>query len=152
MSLDSAAITTAIAAMSVSGVTIKDTDEIPSIIYDRDCPMLFPAPGDWIDGSSAAVDDETTFGTATSRMWVVHRTFHYIYIHSEVNSARGYYEVYGNAADDIENIAVALMQLDISNVDVESVSHNKIGTMKSPNEKSFVGCDFNITFRERINP
>ena len=43
-----ATVATSIAALSVSGVTLKDTDEIPEEVFSRHCPVLFPDPDDFI--------------------------------------------------------------------------------------------------------
>ena len=41
-------VTNSIAALSVTGVTIKDIDEIPSRVDAYDCPILYPEPVDFI--------------------------------------------------------------------------------------------------------
>jgi hypothetical protein len=150
MALNSAGITAAIAALNISGVTIKDVTAIPQQVTNRDCPILFPFPNDWISGGKAAAD-ETTFGTPSTRLWHVHRTFTYLYLHSAVGAGRELSDYYSGAVTKLENITSAITTLDVSGVDVETIAHTGIGVLQDAAGNKFTGCQFDITLQERIN-
>ena len=48
MALSITTVTNSIAALSVTGVTIKDIDEIPASVDAYDCPILYPEPVDFV--------------------------------------------------------------------------------------------------------
>lgn len=152
MALNAAAISAAIASLTVSGVTIKDVDEIPQSVLDRDCPILFPIPGAWLDGGDAVSEDESTFGPAGSRYWETHTTLRYVYLRTQIGTGRSINEHYAGAVTDIEAIITAVTAVDVDTMDLESITHNPIGTVPDPTGKKFVGCNFSFRFRQRINP
>ena len=41
-------VATAIAAISISGVTVKDISAIPEAVNEQDCPMLAPRPDNFV--------------------------------------------------------------------------------------------------------
>lgn len=151
MALNGAGITSAIAALSISGVTIKDVASIPQNVYDRDCPLLFPQPGSWMEGGQALSENNTTFGTPSTRYWTSSHKLNYVYLHSEIGSGRGVADVYTDAVANVEAILTALITLDVSGVDVESVSNGSIGNITAPSGKRFTGCEISVSVRQRIN-
>ncbi len=151
MALNTAGISAAIEALSISGVSIRDIDNLPETLQDRDCPLLFPTPGAWMEGSDAADEDETTFGTPSTRYWTVHTSLRYTYVRAQIGTGRGNSDHYNGAVTDIENIIEAVTALDVSGVDVERITHTPIGTVNDPASKKFIGCNFTFTFRQRIN-
>ena len=52
MGLSITTVTNSIAALSVTGVTIKDIDEIPTRVDAYDCPILYPEPVDFVTNLS----------------------------------------------------------------------------------------------------
>lgn len=151
MAINAAAITSAIAALSVSGVTIKDVAGIPESVVNRDCPIFFPSPANWLAGGNAANEESTTFGTPSTRFWHVNRGLNYIYLHNAVGAGRGNADNYASAVTNIEALVTALVALDVSGVDVVTVAHTPIKVMSSPSQTKFTGCEFTVTVRERIN-
>ena len=151
MALNSAGISAGIAALSVSGVTIKDVTAIPENVFDRDCPIFFPMPGNWLDGGDAAGDEETTFGTPSTRLWHFHRTLRYVFLHSAVGTGRGNKDNYADAVSKLESITSTITTLDVSGVDVEKITHTPLGILNNPAGKKFLGCEVMITLQERIN-
>ena len=149
--LNSFDITAAVAALSVSGVTMYDTDQIPDQVLARDCPMFCPMPEGWVEGANAAAEEDTTFGTAATRYWQVNRTFRYMYLHNAVGVSRGVKDHYTEMVRKSELLIAALVALDVSGVDVTAVSHSPMGVYRDPSNNSFNGCTFTLSFRERIN-
>lgn len=151
MALNGAAISSAISALDIDGVTIKDVSGIPQSVQTRDCPILFPMPGNWYGGGNAVNEDKSTFGTAGSRYWTTSHAMNYVYLHSEVGTGRGNADNYASAVEDIEDIVEAVTALDVSGVDVAEISHNPIGILTDPSGRRFTGCEVTITLRQRIN-
>jgi hypothetical protein len=152
MTLSSATIATAIAALSITGVTIKDADEIPETVNARDCPLLFPSPDAWLGGANMEPSDgPTTFGTATTRYWIINRSYRYVYLHEVVGATRGLKDVIGAMATKADAIIEALCEMDVTDVDVQSVNTGEFGVLEDPAGKAYFGFTVTITMRERIN-
>ena len=89
MALSASTVSAGIAALSITGMTsIRDVGNIPDEVDKRACPILFPDPENWLDAGEGAIDEETTFGTASTRYWQVHRGYNYIYLHAEAGDGR----------------------------------------------------------------
>jgi len=144
MALNSAGIFTGIAALSISGVTVKDITAIPDAILTRDCPILFPAP----DAVGQAEAELITFGPG---MWEVTRTFEYIYAHAEEGTGRGLRDHLSAINTNLDAIITAIVGLDVSGVDVVSVSYTQETVVTDPVTKEFWGKMLTITLLERIN-
>lgn len=152
MSLSSANIAAGIAALTVTGVSIKDIDEIPQQIQPRDCPILFPHPDGWMGGASAEPSTSAaTFGTPSTRMWIFNRTFQYVYLHAPVGAGRGIADQYPGLAAKADAISEALTTLDVSNVDVKNVAVGTFGVLADPSGGQFYGFILTITVREKVN-
>lgn len=151
MALNSTGITSAIAALSISGLTIKDITTIPEKVANRDCPIFFPQPESWIEAGQGGQEENTTFGTPSTRYWQFIRTFNYVFLNNAVGTGRGNADNYASAVDKSESIAEAMTALNVSGVDVVTISHNAIGLIEDPAGNKFTGCLFSFTFRERIN-
>ena len=153
MSLGSKAIATGIAALSVSGVTIKDITAIPQQVQARDCPIMFPHPQSWLQGGNGGGQAEgpETFGTPTTRYWEFSRTYQYVFLQATVGSERGIYVHYSNASANIDAIQTAILALNLSNVDVMNVNCSSFGVIEDPVAGKFYGCFIDIKLRERVN-
>jgi len=149
MALNSAGIHTAIAALSVSGVTIKDLSGIPTQVTSRECPIFYPTRK--TGGTSEPSTGAATFGTPTTRMWLFNRTFEYIYLHAAVGEGRGITEHYTAMSAKEDALLTAIIALDVSGVDVKLVETTEYGIEVDPAGNQFYGCKVNITLREKVN-
>ena len=82
MSLAIATVTDSISKLSVTGLTIKDIDEIPQNVMDRDCPMLVPNPDNFILAFNAKDD------SLDKTRWTVTYTLNYLLLYAIVGSGR----------------------------------------------------------------
>ena len=82
MTLAITTITNSIAALTITGVTIKDIDEIPQGVMDRDCPMLVPNPDNFINSFAAVAD------SLDKTKWTVTYTLNYLLLYAMVGSGR----------------------------------------------------------------
>ena len=152
MSLSTATIATGIAALSVSGVTIKDVTAIPESVASRDCPILFPSPDGFVLGGNGEPETgSTTFGTPTTRMWTFTRSYRYVYLHEQAGATRGLKDVIGAMATKVDLICEAIAEMDLTDVDVMMVGVSDMGVIEAPNAAAFFGAIFEITLRERMN-
>ena len=152
MSLSTSTITAAIAALSITGVTIRDIDEIPDQVQPRDVPMLYPHPDQFMQGGSGGGEGLSTFGTPMARMWLFNRTFRYVYLHASAGSERGIAPQYTGMSAKVDAILEALITLDVAQVDVRSLSVTGFGIMQDSAGASFFGCLIDITLREKVYP
>lgn len=85
MSIALATIADSITGITVSGLTIKDVDQIPTAINQRECPLLIPNPENYISNCIIGVD---SFGSGTSRKMTLTYNLNYILIYSTVGAGR----------------------------------------------------------------
>lgn len=154
MALNSTGIASAVAALSVTGVTIKDIDEIPDAVDIRNLPIMYPSPSEWMRGASAEPSTgSTTFGTPSARMWTFNRIFRYVYLHAPAGTGRGIAEHYSAMTAKVDAILEAFTLLDISDIDVMTIEIGTYGKIGDPAEsQSFYGCLIDLQMRERVNP
>jgi hypothetical protein len=148
MPLSATTIATAIAAISVPGVTVKNINTFADANYSRDVPLFMPNPENWLSGSTSTLQ---SFGLASTRFWLVDRTFSYIYLHAQVGSTRTLSDVFTALAANMDLIWESLLELDIPDIDVVSVSWNKPSTVTDPSGAQFIGINCEIGFREKVN-
>lgn len=152
MSVSVATIATGIAALSISGVTIKDVTAIPETVSGRDCPILFPSPdGFMLGGNGEPETGPTTFGTPTTRLWTFNRTYHYVFLYEQAGATRGLKDVISGMAAKVDLIIAGITTLDLADVDVMRINVSNMGVIEAPDGKAFFGCLFEITIRERLN-
>ena len=149
MALSSATIHTAIAALSVSGVNIKDLSGIPQTVTSRACPVFYPNKKS--EGTAEPSTGAATFGTASTRMWLFNRTFEYIYLHAQAGEGRTIAEHYTAMSAKEDAILTALIGLDIADVDVMNVRTTEYGVEVDPSGAQFYGFKIAVTFREKVN-
>lgn len=85
MSVQLATIANSIAGMTVSGLTIKDIDEIPTTINQRDLPLLIPEPDKYISVPKIEVD---SFGTGSNRKMTLAYNLNYMLIYGLIGAGR----------------------------------------------------------------
>jgi hypothetical protein len=152
MSLSSTTIATGIAALSISGVTVKDITSIPEGISARALPVLFPAPSGWMGGGNGEPSTgPATFGTKSTRLWIFNRTYNYVYLHAPVGSGRGLYDHYSSMSGKADAILEALLTLDLSGVDVKNIVISDFGVLQDPAGEQYYGFTITIMLREMVN-
>jgi hypothetical protein len=153
MSLDAGAIATGIAALTVTGISIKDITAIPEQVQPRDCPILFPSPNGWMAGGNGEPSNgPATFGSPTGRMWVFNRVLNYVYLHSSIGAGRGLIDNIPGMSDNVDAIITKLLELDLAQVDIQNISIGAFGELNDPGGNSFFGTTIAVTVREKVNP
>ena len=135
-------ISTAWAAVSISGVTVKAASAMPSEVSARDCPMLAPAPnyisGLTVEAMSLGAPDQMR-ATCTYNMT-------YRYYHAPVGATRGLLDIYTGLLDKVDLIMSTAF--DNSNL-TDSIEFWPAGAtaptvVSDPAGNQFYGCD--LTF------
>jgi len=118
-------VANAIAALSVSGVNIRDIDQIPETAKNI-IPVLFPVPNGFI---TDLVWSRETFGIDADAAMNLTYILHYRYLHAIVGSGGGLLAVYAAMIRNIINILKAIFaDSDLGNaVDVTLNSISDIG-------------------------
>jgi hypothetical protein len=87
MGLSASTVAASIAALSISGVSIADLDEVSDTVDPRACPRLEPslvAPDFWTDYSQS----EDAFGSGTDSLKTITYLLNYKYYHAPVGEGR----------------------------------------------------------------
>lgn len=107
------ALTTAITAAiqtelagSLTGVVIKDLDDIPEAVDIRECPVLFPDPRDGFITNLRMTPDST--GGEGARAWTVVHQLRYTLAFAPMGAERGLMEVLPDCYDLAKQIVEAV--------------------------------------------
>jgi len=150
MALAFATITNSIAAISVSGVTIKDIDEIPESVAVRDCPIMYPEPDGFISGLTYTRDST---GPGSTALATVNYNMTYAYLHTSVGSGRGLFDVYDAMLTKVGLIIDAIIISDgitgVVDLTIQDVS--QFGAVPDPSGNMFIGTRLVFQIVEFIN-
>lgn len=149
MALNTEAITLAVASLSIAGVRIRDLNTIPDEVLVRNCPVMFPAPGEIASGYE---NGPGTFGGATAAYWAVTRVMSWLYLHSPVGEGRGAFSHFPELMRKSDAIIEKFMELSITGVDILKVTiENASKPIEDPAGNQYYGFYVNVLLREKIN-
>lgn len=147
---NTANISAAIGALSVSGVTFKDVAGIPRVVKETDCPIFFPDPSDWFTSMRSA----QTLNTPNNQTDVT-RTLRYIYLHSVSIAANPINTHLSSMAAKVDAIYSALDSIVGGAFVVTGISVSRFGEIEAPRQGNlrnvFFGCFFDIDIYEVVN-
>lgn len=148
MAVSAATVATSIAALSVSGLTIKDLDAIPQEVTARDCPVMFPDPSRFLTDLSIEVD---SYGSAAAKK-TVRYTLNYILAYRVVGEERGLYKIYQGFVQKVCLLLDAMLANDALSGCIDSTPTGlTLGVVQDPAGKSFHGCLIPIRIMEFYN-
>lgn len=145
MSLAIESICTAIAALTISGVTIYDLDEFPNEVKDRGA-VLMPKPDGFITDIQVSRDSFSGLKTVTYDL-------HYMLYGGEVGQGRkvaeGWSSMIGNLCDVLDTIITndSLSQA----IEFEPQDVTNIGPVVDPSGKTHHGAELVFSVKEFIN-
>lgn len=142
MALSAVTLAAAIAALDVTGLTIRDLSEIPQAITARECPQVYPAPEKFLALEEA---QQLTFGP--SALWQFTYALTYRYVHGPVGNERTLSKTFpGHVAGYIGFIqAIARnAQLLGLNAHVAPVGTPEWGVLGDPSGQQFQAADLVI--------
>lgn len=151
MGLQITAIADSIAGLSVTGVTIKDLDEIPEAVDPADCPILFPEPDSFLSDFGMEV-----LSLAPGSVAAINVTYNlrYTFLHSVVGEGAGLFDVY---ADFIAKMVLILNEVLTNDVitglqDFRVASIANFGPVSDPAaSRTFHGTQFLFSVLELWN-
>lgn len=150
MALNIVNIPNEIAKMSISGVTIKDIDQIPEWVTGRNCPILFPKPDNFLTSISFTPD---SYGTGTSRKWSIRYILNYVYLHAPVGSMRGLANIYSGFYTKIGLIldAVIAYQTVAEAIDISPQGVFNVEVIEDGKGNQFYGTFISLNVLEYVN-
>lgn len=149
MALNTVTVADSIAGLSVSGVTLKDLDEIPNGVLARDCPLILPAP-DFIQIAEITRD---TYGSGSDAKWTFEYTLNYRLFYAPVGTER----TLGNIYPGLVAKAMLFADAVIANDDLTGATDSNfgglsgLGVVTDPSDELFWGCDIQINITEFVN-
>lgn len=154
MSLSATTIATAIANLSVSGVTIKDLTNSTLEATRGGLPLLQPDPDNF--GGNMAVEGGEgpgTFGTPSTRFWQCSRALGYIYYHAPIGSNRNNpYEFMSAISNNRDAIIEKILELaDMTGIDIVGVASGQIGIVSDLAGGRYHGFTLTVSVRESVN-
>jgi len=147
MGVKIASVATAIAGLSVSGVSLKDISAIPEQVDQRQCPILFPDPAGFVTGLSISRE---TLGLDSVAGKNVNYTLNYIYLHCEVGTVRYLTDAIDTMVDKTVLVLNAIADNSTVNGAVDLVPNmaGEFGQIEGPSGNTFFGCRISIAVQE----
>jgi hypothetical protein len=147
MTISIVTIADSISKLSVTGVTIKDLDQIPDSVNNGDCPMVIPNP----DGFMSSPElERAAMSSGTSSVWDIRYTITYRFLHSEIGLGMGLLDKYHLMVDKVMDFVDKILISDSVTglVDLELEDISSFGPVSDPSGKMFHGCDIMLRVLE----
>lgn len=143
-------ITAAIAGLTVTGVTIRDTSNLTDHVEHRDEPLLAPRPNSFVTFQPVQRD---TYGLASIAKKTVTFELSYRFFHSDAGEGRGLYDQFPDFMDKIFAINDALIAADALNgtVDMQLTGNPQFGVVQDGAGGNFWGADITVLCTLFIN-
>jgi hypothetical protein len=143
-----ATVADSISKLSVSGITIKDIDQIPESA-EMLCPLLIPQPNGFITDIRPTFE---TFGSNGAAKMNLEYTLNYVFLHSQIGSGINTYASYSDLIADMVLIIVSIMSNDVITglVDIRLQSIGNIGVIPDPADNEYWGIQFSFRVMEYV--
>ena len=140
-------ITDSISGLTVSGLTIKDIDQIPEAV-ERNYPVIFPEP---INFLSELVATPASFSIGTGSQWNVEYNLTYSLLYAPLGSGRGMEKYASTVALAIQFID-AILAVTTLNGSIEVTPFNiSAGPYSDPAGNMFFGAQIILHVLEFVN-
>jgi len=149
MALRVATISNSIAALSVSGLVLKDIDEIPAEVGDR-TPILIPMP-DYMTDFEMVRD---SFGSGDTAKMTVQYTLNYRLCYIRAGAGRAnVLEYFDNMVSMCAAIMDAVLAIGVFTgaEDIVPVGIVNMGIVNDPADQPYYGCDLSFRVLEFVN-
>jgi len=151
MALAIVTVASSIASMSITGVTMKALNNISSAVQPRDCPLIQPAPENFISGMTVTRD---AYGPDAQARKTARYTLNYRFFYMPIGVDRAtYFAKYS----DFVTLAAAILDAFIANsspagaVDLTPPEAFNFGIVQDPTGTQFHGFDVPLGIMEFIN-
>jgi len=140
-------IADSISGLSVSGVTIKDINQVPNEVLERDVPMIIPRPDGFVTNFKP---ERVTLGSGAGAKWNVTYDLTYRLLYAKVGTGRGLFDLYSGLCATAMLFVDAIMDNDAltGTVDIQLSNISDFGPVVDPSGQTFHGCDFVFTVLE----
>lgn len=141
-----ATVADSIAGLTISGITIKDIDQIPDSASML-CPLLIPQPANFVTDLSISFE---TFGSNGTAKINSNYTLNYVFLYCEVGSGLGAFAAFSGLVTKLSAILVAINSNDAISgaVDVKINSIGNIGVITDPAGHEYWGLEFSLRVLE----
>lgn len=138
-------VANSIAGLTISGVTIKDIDQIPDSARLL-CPLLIPRPNNYLTDISVNFD---TFGSNGTAQISTSYTLNYVFIFCEVGGISSF-DAFAGLVTKLSAILVAINSNDTITgaVDMKVNSVGDIGVITDPAGIEYWGLEFSMRVLE----
>jgi hypothetical protein len=145
-SISLATVANSIAALSISGVTVKDADEIVTS-WNKQANILYPIPNNWITNAKFTVD---TYGSNSAEKGRFSCNMNYRFLGTELGNMANFTSAYNNVISKMILIINAIISNDVITgaVDFRFVGVANIGPLPDPAGNVFHGCDLTFMYEE----
>lgn len=145
MGLSADTIAASIAALSITGVTIKDLDEIPQV-GDTRVAVLMPDPGNFL---TDLVVTRESFGASGYKN--ASYTLNYVYLHAPVGQGRSLRDVYPGLVTNVLAILDALITSDALSGCIDQFPDAvSVSIVTDPAGTQFYGCPLALRVLEFV--
>ena len=140
-----ATVTNSIAALSISGVTVKDSDQITASRLGQSA-ILAPRPDRFVTNLTIEPDE------LSKQKLTVRYTLNYVYYHCPIGSTLNFAD-YANILTNLSAIIAALLENHniTGAVDTENPAISDIGPVLDPAGNVYHGCVISITIVQFVN-
>ena len=137
-----------IGSLSISGVTMRDIDQIPDT-GAMICPVMFPQPDDFITGVTV---ERKSFGSGGTAKMDMTYTMNYVFLLAETGSGISAMDAYSDLITKIALIVKTILTNDdIANaVDMEFEGISSIGAVIDPSGNSYWGALMSFSVLEFV--
>jgi hypothetical protein len=140
-----ATITDSISNLDITGVSIRDIDQIPDSAMGL-TPLLIPQPNDFVTEYDA---EFVSFGSNGTAKIDLKYKLNYVYLHAEVGSGVSTYEIYAGLIANLSAILVAILSNDaITGLIDMKPKIGRIGPIEDPSGNQFWGVLFSFPILE----
>jgi hypothetical protein len=149
ISLSLATVADSISKLSISGVTVKDLDEL-SASWKSLPNVLYPKPDGWISNAKFTVD---TFGSMGVEKATFTCNMAYRFLGTEIGNMGAFSAAYSNVITKLVLILNVILANDVITgaVDFRLLGISNIGPLADPAGNVFHGCDLVFTYSEFVN-
>jgi hypothetical protein len=153
MALAITTICDSISQLEVSGVKIRDLDQIPTAVNERDCPVFYPDPLNFVSGWELERDSQGSNSSPAAK-YTVRYTLTYTFLYSPVGADRNMgLTKYGQMVDKLFEILDTILANDYiaGLVDLQPEAVDEFGPVPDPAGNSFIGCRVRLRVEEFVN-
>lgn len=148
ISVSLATVADSISKLTISGVTVKDMDEITSS-YLAGPATFSPRPDNFVSDLSVT---PSSLGSGGTKQVDIKYTLNYVYYHCALGSVLNF-SMYSAMVTNIAAILVALITNDVVSgaVDLTVTGLSNIGPVVDPAGNAFHGCNISVQITELVN-